>query len=245
MMDPHVVWHDVECGAYTVDLPLWGELAANARHGVLDVGAGTGRVAIPLACNGHKVIALDNDPVLLAELERRADGLGIDTLLADATDFAVPAPVSLIVVPMQTIQLLPDRSGFFASARRSLTPGGRVAVAIATGLEAFDGAAALPFPDLGEAGGYRFISQPVAIRFLTADPGPLPTGSVTRVGALGPVLSPHGVVDAETYLSPGTVVVPVRTGDDRHGYVVATGPTTVEALESADHAAALLVVEVE
>jgi biotin carboxylase len=89
------------------------------------------------------------------------------------------------------------------------------------------------------------FSQPVAIRFLTADPGPLPTGSVTRVGALGPVLSPHGVVDAETYLSPGTVVVPVRTADDRHGYVIATGPTTVEALESADHAAALLVVEVE
>ena len=89
------------------------------------------------------------------------------------------------------------------------------------------------------------FSQPVAIRFLTADPGPLPTGSVTRVGALGPVLSPHGVVDAETCLSPGTVVVPVRTADDRHGYVVATGPTTVEALDSADHAAALLVVEVE
>ena len=166
MMDPHVVWHDVECGAYTVDLPLWGELAANARDGVLDVGAGTGRVAIPLACNGHKVIALDNDPVLLAELERRGDGLGIETLLADAADFALEKPVSLIIVPMQTIQLLPDRSGFFASARRSLTPGGRVAIAIATGLEAFDGGAVLPFPDLGEVDGYRFVSQPVAVRLL-------------------------------------------------------------------------------
>jgi cysteine synthase A len=89
------------------------------------------------------------------------------------------------------------------------------------------------------------FSQPVAIRFLTAAPGFLPTGSVTRVGALGPVLSAHGVVAAETYLSAGTVVAPVRTADDRHGHVVATGPTTVEALESADHAAGLLVVEVE
>jgi SAM-dependent methyltransferase len=166
MMDPHVVWHDVECGAYTIDLPLWGELAADASHGVLDVGAGTGRVAIPLACNGHKVTALDYDPVLISELERRSDGLDIDTIVADAADFALAQPVSLIIVPMQTIQLLPDRSGFFASARRSLTPGGRMAIAIATGLEAFDGGAVLPFPDMGEADGYRFVSQPVAVRLL-------------------------------------------------------------------------------
>ncbi len=164
MIDPHVIWHDIECGGYAIDLPLWGELASEAPEGVLDVGAGTGRVAIALARAGHKVTALDLDAVLLAELSRRAGGLDIATVVADAAAFALPAPVSLIIVPMQTIQLLPDRSGFFASARRSLTPGGRVAIAIATGLEAFDGDAALPYPDLGEAGGYRFISQPVAVR---------------------------------------------------------------------------------
>jgi SAM-dependent methyltransferase len=165
MIDPHVAWHDVECGGYAIDLPLWGELAAAAPDGVLDVGAGTGRVAIPLARAGHKVTALDLDPVLLDELTRRAPGL-VDTVVADAADFTLAKPVSLIIVPMQTIQLLGDRGGFFASARRSLEPGGRVAIAIATGLEAFDGDAALPFPDLGEADGYRFISQPVAIRLL-------------------------------------------------------------------------------
>jgi SAM-dependent methyltransferase len=166
MIDPHVVWHDVECGSYAIDLPLWGELAAQAPDGVLDVGAGTGRVAIPLARAGYAVTALDNDPVLLDELTRRAGGARIRTVVADAADFTLDQPVSLIIVPMQTIQLLADRSGFFASARRSLTPGGRVAIAIATGLEAFDGDAALPFPDLGEAEGYRFVSQPVAIRLL-------------------------------------------------------------------------------
>jgi len=34
------IWHDIECGAYTADLPLWEELAGGGR--VLDVGAGTG-----------------------------------------------------------------------------------------------------------------------------------------------------------------------------------------------------------
>jgi SAM-dependent methyltransferase len=187
MMDPRVVWHDIECGAYAIDLPLWGELAADAPDGVLDVGAGTGRVAIPLARAGHAVTALDNDAVLLEELSRRAGGL-VDTLVADAADFTLAQPVSLIIVPMQTIQLLPDRSGFFASARRSLTRGGRVAIAIATGLEAFDGGVALPFPDLGEADGYRFVSQPVAIRLL--DDG-------VRIERIRQLIAPDGTRSTE------------------------------------------------
>ena len=60
-----VIWHDLECGAYTEDLPVWRALAA--RHGgpVLDVGAGTGRVTLDLARAGHAVTALDTDPALL------------------------------------------------------------------------------------------------------------------------------------------------------------------------------------
>ena len=64
------MWHDVECGRYDADLPLWHELAREAPEGVLDVGAGTGRVALRLAHAGHDVTALDIDPTLLAVLER-------------------------------------------------------------------------------------------------------------------------------------------------------------------------------
>jgi len=158
-----VIWHDVECGRYTADLALWLELAEDAEH-VLDVGAGTGRVALPLARAGHRVTALDVDPELLAELERRAAGLPVATLVADAGAFVLPEPVDLIAVPMQTIQLLDDRDGFFASARRALVPGGRVAVAIATDLEPYDGTPPLPPPDRGEADGWTYLSQPTAIR---------------------------------------------------------------------------------
>ena len=47
------------------------------------------------------------------------------------------------------------------------------------------------------------FQQPLAIRFLTASPGPLPTGKVVSVGSLDPVLAAPGVVQADTYLEVG------------------------------------------
>ena len=88
------------------------------------------------------------------------------------------------------------------------------------------------------------FSQPLAIRFLTASPGPLPTGTVTRIGPLTDVLDAPGVVQAETYLAVGETIRPVRLDGDRRGYVIATAPTSVEALRRAEHAASLLEVEV-
>ena len=87
----HAVWHDVECSRYEADLPLWRELAREAPEGVLDVGAGTGRVALRLADAGHAVTALDLDPELLAVLEARAAeaGSAVTTVAADAADFTL------------------------------------------------------------------------------------------------------------------------------------------------------------
>jgi SAM-dependent methyltransferase len=161
----HAVWHDVECGRYDADLPLWKELASEAEH-VLDIGAGTGRVALRLAYAGHDVTALDIDAGLLEVLTQRAaqDGLTVPTITADASDFTLERQFDLILVPMQTVQLLRARAGFFASARRALSPGGRLAIAIATELEPYDGAPPLPPPDIGHEDGWTYISQPVAIR---------------------------------------------------------------------------------
>lgn len=99
-----------------------------------------------------------------------------------------------------------------------------------------------PVPD--EVALPRF-SQPLAIRFLTASPGPLPTGRVTRIGPLDAVLEAPGVVQAETYLSEGETIRPVRLDGDRRGYVIATAATSIEALARAETAARLVAVEVE
>jgi len=164
-------WHDVECGGYRADLPLWRELAAQEAGPVLDVGAGAGRVALDLARAGHDVTALDLDADLLAELRARAEreGLSVRTEQADAAGFELSGPLfGLILVPMQTIQLLPGRaarSAFLASAREHLAAGGLVALAVAEEFEPFEADMAHPLPpDTGERDGWRYRSFPVAIR---------------------------------------------------------------------------------
>jgi biotin carboxylase len=89
------------------------------------------------------------------------------------------------------------------------------------------------------------FQKPLAIRFLTAQPGPLPTGRVTNVGPLDKVLAFPGVVQADVFLERGETIRPVRLDGDRRGYVIAVGDTNVEALERAEAAATLLDVEVE
>jgi biotin carboxylase len=87
--------------------------------------------------------------------------------------------------------------------------------------------------------------QPLAIRFFTAQPGPLPTGKVRRVGSLEKILAFPGVVQAESYIVPGETIRPVRLDGDRRGYVIAVAATSAEALERAEAAASLIDVEVE
>ena len=89
------------------------------------------------------------------------------------------------------------------------------------------------------------FTQPLAIRFLTAEPGPLPAGRVVSVGSLEKVLAFPGVVQADTYLQVGEVIRPVRLDGDRRGYVIAVAETNLEALERAEAAARLIDVEVE
>jgi SAM-dependent methyltransferase len=164
-----VIWHDLECGSYTADLALWRALAEEQGDPVLDVGAGTGRVALDLARRGHRVTALDRDPLLLAELKRRADGLEITAIRADARQFELGTRFALIIVPMQTIQLLGGGAGrrrFLACARRHLKPGGLLAAAITDELELFapDDGRPMPLPDIRELDGVVYSSQPTAVR---------------------------------------------------------------------------------
>ena len=164
MSAAEIIWHDLECGSYRSDLSYWRRLARSARGPVLDIGAGTGRVALALARAGASVIAVELDPLLAAELERRARGLAIEVRCADACDFAIEEPVSLCVVPMQTIHLLADRTAFLRCARAALVPGGLLAVALlGEGVEPFELELA---PDAVSLDDVRYESAPTALRRL-------------------------------------------------------------------------------
>jgi SAM-dependent methyltransferase len=144
---PEVIWHDLECGAYRADLSMWRELAQTAstipgRVRILDVGAGTGRVALDLARAGHGVTALDSDPALLGALQWRAGQLDVEIVVSDARAFELGRrDFGLCIVPMNTIQLLGGSAGriaFLRHARAHLRPGGLLACTIIAAAEPFD-----------------------------------------------------------------------------------------------------------
>ncbi len=203
-----VIWHDVECGAYAADLPLWRELAAAARGPVLDVGAGSGRVALHLARQGREVVALDRDPALLEAARERAGTLPLATAQADMRDFDLGRRFGLILVPMQTVQLLAgpeERARFLRCARRHAAPGARVAMALADpfeGMSPSDEPHELPLPDLLEIGDVVYASQPIAVRDV---PGAAEIERIRqRVGADGSVERTPDVVRV-TALAPATL----------------------------------------
>ena len=179
-----VIWHDLECGSYRADLPLWRKLAEHEGDPILDVGAGTGRVTLELARADHRVTALDLDPNLLGALRDRAGELPVQTVCADARSFDLAGrDFALCLVPMQTIQLLADaseRAAFLGRARAHMRSGGLLACAIATELEPFDigDGSPAPTPETARIGGALYISQAESVRVL---PGRVMIGRSRRI----------------------------------------------------------------
>jgi SAM-dependent methyltransferase len=205
-----VIWHDVENGGYDADLPLWRELAGRTGGPILDLGAGTGRVALDLAAAGYEVTALDRDAELLDELGRRASerGLPVARVQADARGLerlvpSVPAdarrpdpfgPFALVLAPMQFVQILggrPGRAGLLEGVASCLVSGGTFAAAIADLDEAVAAEdAAPPVPDVGQRGDWIYSSLPLDVR-------PEPGG--VAVEWLRQIVSPSGTLTEERH----------------------------------------------
>lgn len=158
-----VVWHDVECGGYHADLPIWERLAGESSGPVLELGCGTGRVALHLARRGHTVVGLDHEAELVDSLRERAGGLPVEAVLGDIRRPELQQEIGLAIAPMQVLQLLgsaADRAQCLDAVAGALPPGGRFAAAIVDGLPG-KGDGVAPIPDVRDVDGWVYSSLPV------------------------------------------------------------------------------------
>jgi SAM-dependent methyltransferase len=105
---------------------LWesARLAANTR--VLDIGAGTGRVAIPLARRGCSVIAAEPAASMLAQLRAKANDTNVRAVIAEGARLPFPAGYFDAVVIARLLYLTPDWRTILDETRRVLAAGGRL-----------------------------------------------------------------------------------------------------------------------
>lgn len=93
---------------------------------ILDVGAGTGRIALRLAERGAEVTALDVSPEILKILNKKNSK--IKTIVADAESLPFPGNSFDLITAAFLIVHLKEPKYFFAEAYRILKPGGLLAV---------------------------------------------------------------------------------------------------------------------
>jgi SAM-dependent methyltransferase len=188
------IWHQVECGSYAADLRLWAELAREGAGPVLELGCGSGRVALRLAAEGHAVTALDRSPALIAELRRLAElaEVDVDARVADARAFELERRYATILAPMQLVHLLEGTAGrarMLARVADHLAPGGAFAVALLASRADPAAHGNPPLPDVLERDGWIFSSLPIEVRGV--DGG-------LEVRRLRQVVSPAGELREET-----------------------------------------------
>lgn len=120
------------------DLDLYLALADRAEGRVLELAAGSGRVAVPLATAGHPVTAVDIDPAMLERARERAATAGVpdgrlELVEADLLDVRLPdaGMYAMAFIALNSIMLLASRDAqrrAIGALATHLAPGGLAAV---------------------------------------------------------------------------------------------------------------------
>ncbi len=146
--------YDLDVSGDPGDLDLYLALAERAGGPIVELCAGSGRIAVPLALAGHRVTGVDEDPAMLERAEARARDAGLDSqtrpqlVLGDVHSASIPGSgtFGLGIIGLNSLLLLGDAR----SQRRAvsilaglLAPGGLAVVdlwlPLAEDLARFDG----------------------------------------------------------------------------------------------------------
>jgi SAM-dependent methyltransferase len=115
------------------DIAFYVSEARKARGTVVELGVGTGRIAVPVAEAGVSVIGVDSSPEMLAVCRTRAEEAGVadrlDLRLGDLRDPPVGEHVPLVICPFRSYLHLADgeeRVTALRAARELLVEDGRL-----------------------------------------------------------------------------------------------------------------------
>jgi len=119
------------------DIPFYVKRATSVRGPVVELGVGTGRVAIPIARAGQDVIGVDASNAMLTEAARRAAMEGVADKIrfvdADMRTFVADPAVELVIIPFRGflhLLTVEDQLSTLDAIRRSLVSGGRLVLNI-------------------------------------------------------------------------------------------------------------------
>jgi SAM-dependent methyltransferase len=124
--------YDPWSASVTEDVSFYVEEAKRAGGPVVELGVGTGRIAVPTAAAGIHVIGVDSSPGMLEVCREQAELAGVSDLvdlrLGELADPPVEERVRLVTCPFRSyLHLLDDAARLRAlgATRELLVPGGR------------------------------------------------------------------------------------------------------------------------
>ena len=113
------------------DVPFWRTLAAQAAGPVLELGCGTGRIALPLGRAGARVVGIDRSQAMLARARQRVRRgrlqRRVQLVRGDIRHLPFKTPFPLVIAPYGILQsLLRDRDlkAALEAVHAVLEPGG-------------------------------------------------------------------------------------------------------------------------
>jgi SAM-dependent methyltransferase len=124
--------YDAWCRSVTEDIPFYVGLALDSGGPVLEVGVGSGRIAVPTALAGVRVVGVDSSPVMLELARERAapHGVALELVCADMRHLPDLGEFALVTVPFRALLHLRsdgERLAVLRALRDRLRPGGTLA----------------------------------------------------------------------------------------------------------------------
>lgn len=131
--DPIAGIYDAWSREVREDVGFYVDAALAAGGPVVELGVGTGRIAVPTALAGVRLIGVDSSEAMISRCRRHADAAGVSALLdlrlGDFRRPPVEERVHLVTCPFRAYLHLwtdEERIMAFRAARELLVPGGRL-----------------------------------------------------------------------------------------------------------------------